>query len=195
MLRLGTPSLFLSPAAAVFLISSLQRGCIKGPGFSPNQHSLFHVKLPPAQRRWTFTRRNPSELKAWLSLRACVQVLVRCKNRPFPNFWSWERPPLWCLALYAKGSPNLKNKLMFCQISIEQNHCKGQGYKLLCHCFYLTNPSFIFLNWKSFSFSYRKCCKQLHKVLKTKLVSKLEPRICFNHVLILVNACLRVPTV
>lgn len=122
MLRLGMPSLFLSPAAAVFLISSLKGAASKGQVFHPTSARPFMQNLLPVhKRRGTFTRRNPSELKALLSMWARVQVLVRCKNGPFPIFWRWETTAVclthnhvlsgvWhCIALYAEGLPKPRN--------------------------------------------------------------------------------------
>lgn len=76
-------ALFLSPATAAFLISSHQWGCIKGPSFSPNQRSLFPVKLPPILAPVNFYMKEPE----WIE--SAAQFVSRswlvAKTGRFPN--------------------------------------------------------------------------------------------------------------
>lgn len=75
-------------------------------------------KTLPTRR--TFARRHQSEQRARLSLRACMHVLVGCKNRPFPIFWRWETTAVYkiissvvsgtTLHFMQRGIPNKKKK-------------------------------------------------------------------------------------
>lgn len=61
------------------------RGCIKGPGFSPNQHSVFHAKPPPLCSAGELLHEGSRvNLKASLSLQAHVQVWLDAKTGRFP---------------------------------------------------------------------------------------------------------------
>lgn len=120
MLLLGTPSLFLSPAAAVFLISSLRGVASKGQVFHPTSTRPFVQNLLPAQSWRAFARKKTRV--NWKRGSAC-ELLCRfwldAKTGRFP-FSGAEKPllfvektitilpSLWhCLALYAEASPKL----------------------------------------------------------------------------------------
>lgn len=85
------------------------RGCIKGPGFSPNQHSVFHAKPPPlcsagellhegSRVNWKLCSACKLMCRSWLDVKTGrfpisggeKQLLLRTLSYPF-----------WCLALYS----------------------------------------------------------------------------------------------
>lgn len=116
----GTPSPFLSPAAAVFLISSLdktKRGCIKGPGFSPNQRSVFRAKPPPGAfctKEPGVTFKNFAWLASfraslgWMQKQAVSRFFLEVRNQLLPSCDYHVLSGVWhCVALYAEGSPKL----------------------------------------------------------------------------------------
>lgn len=95
MLRVGTPSLFLSPAAAVFLISSLEGVASKGQVFHPTSTRPFMQNFLPAQRRGTFTRREPEWIESaaqLVSLRAGFWLDAKTGRFPFSG---GEKPLLF----------------------------------------------------------------------------------------------------
>lgn len=102
------------------------RGCIKGPGFSPNQHLVFRAKPSSCSVQDGELLHEGSRVSWELTFASLRAGLVGCKNRPFPILWSWETtacclfvclndycrlPGVWhCIALYAEGvSQTVKN--------------------------------------------------------------------------------------
>lgn len=167
------------------------RGCIKGPGFSPNQHSSLSCKtpLPCVELLENFCMKAPEWIESFflVDLRICVQVLVRCKNRPFPNFWSWETAAVcwkdyhifsgvWHrIALYAEGSPKLytkkKKKIPICQ----ETRTKPQVKHITSqYCVYVSMPQITFYVIRKFTNLFKgnkDTFKEPHKVLTCNLVS------------------------
>lgn len=143
MLRLGTPSLLLSPCSRSLSHFQPQWGCIKGPGFStqPAARPFMQNFLLPHSAGGLFARRSSRELKA--RLRFASLSLVRCENRPFPGFWSWETTAgcwqnchtlsgIWhCIALYAEGSPKLKERKTKLLTYLETQKLQYQWYNSL----------------------------------------------------------------
>lgn len=96
------------------------RGCIKGPGFSPNQHSALRAKPPPGAEPENFcTKETRVDWKRGSACELLCRSWLDAKTGRFP-FSGAEKPllfvektitilpGLWhCLALYAEASPKL----------------------------------------------------------------------------------------
>lgn len=66
------------------------RGCIKGPGFSPNQHSILHAKPPPCAALENFYTKEPEWIESGLVCRSWLDA----KTGRFP-FSGAEKPLLF----------------------------------------------------------------------------------------------------
>ena len=117
LLYLGTPSLFLSPAAAVFLLSSVKGVASGGQVFHPTSTLSFMQNLLPCTSLGNFYTKAPEWIESSAQLVSRSWLVAKTGRFPFSGdeklllFKDHVLCSVWhCIALYAKGSPKLMEK-------------------------------------------------------------------------------------